>query len=119
MHCCYREQNKTQKFLEKEHFSSSEYYGRLPLPQSGGPSPELIQPLATWGEAWEAIPDVSEWVLKTIKRGYLLQFARKPTRFRGMVSTSVRSNVAHVLRSEVMSLLAKGSVETVSPPHSE
>lgn len=38
-----------------------------PLHQSGGLSPEVIQPLATQAEAWEAIPDMSEWVLKTIK----------------------------------------------------
>ncbi len=39
---------------------------------------EPIQPLATWAEAWRAIPSVSEWVRAMIARGYSLQFARRP-----------------------------------------
>ncbi len=36
-----------------------------------------------------------------------------------MVSTSVQRSTAHVLCTEIMSLLAKGAVETVSPAQSE
>ncbi len=46
-----------------------------------------------------------------IKRGYSLQFARRPPRFSGVVSTSVQGENARVLRSEVMTLLEKGAIE--------
>ncbi len=54
-----------------------------------------------------------------IKRGYSLQFARRPPRFSGMVSTSVQGESARVLRSEVMMLLEKGAIEMVPPALSE
>ncbi len=50
-----------------------------------------------------------------IKRGYSLQFARRPPRFSGVVSTSVQGENARVLRSEMMTLLEKGAIEMVSP----
>ncbi len=62
-------------------------------PPLGGLPLEKIQPLATRAEAWQAIP--------------------------GLVSTSVQRSTAHVLRAEVMSLLVKGTLETVSPSQSE
>ncbi len=54
-----------------------------------------------------------------IKRGYSLQFARRPLRFSGVVSTSVQGENARVLRSEVMTLLEKGAIEMVPPALSE
>ncbi len=54
-----------------------------------------------------------------IKRGYSLQFARRPPRFSGVVSTSVHGENARVLRSEVMTLLEKGAIEMVPPALSE
>ncbi len=106
---CYSQKNKTKIFKRF-----------LPLITSvksphGDPPPELIRPLTTWAEACQAIPGVSDWVLGIIKRGYSLQFARRPPRFSGMVPTLVQSTDAHVLHSEVMNLLAKGAVETVPP----
>ncbi len=80
---------------------------------------KFIQPLATRAEAWQAIPGVSEWVMGIIKRGYSLQFARRPPRFSGVVSTSVQGENARILRSEVMTLLEKGAIEMVSPALSE
>ncbi len=62
---------------------------------------------------------MSQWVLGIIKRGYSLQFAQRPLRFSGMVPTSVQSRDAHVLRSEVKNLLAKGAIEMVPPAQSE
>ncbi len=85
----------------------------------GDSPPELIQPLATWAKAWQAIPGVSHWVLGIIKRGYSLQFARRPLWFNGVVSTSVHSKNAHVLWAEVKNLLAKGAIETVPPAQRE
>ncbi|KAI2662214.1 ORF V: Enzymatic polyprotein [Labeo rohita] len=84
--------------------------GRLPKP---------IIPLATRAEAWQAIPGVSDWVMGIIKRGYSLQFARRPPRFSGVVPTVVKSRDAHVLRSEVLILLEKGAIEVVHPAQSE
>ncbi len=80
---------------------------------------EFIQPLATRAEAWQAIPGMSEWVMGIIKRGYSLQFARRPPRFSGVVSTSVQGENARVLRSEVMALLEKEAIEMVPPALSE
>ncbi|KAI2655719.1 Transposon Ty3-G Gag-Pol polyprotein [Labeo rohita] len=71
------------------------------------------------GEAWQAIPGVSDWVLGIVKRGYSLQFARRPPRFSGVVPTVVMSRDAHVLRSEVMILLEKGAIEVVHPAQSD
>ncbi len=50
-----------------------------------------FQPLATQAEVWQAIPGVSEWVMAVIRRGYTLQFARRPPRFRCVLVTTVRS----------------------------
>ncbi len=61
-------------------------------------------PLATWAEAWQAIPGVSAWVMTTVRR-YNLQFARRPPRFTGVLATTVRSEDAQVLHAEVMNLL--------------
>ncbi len=97
---------------------SSTCYFRSALPPCSRPL-EFIQPLATRAEAWQAIPGVSEWVMGIIKRGYSLQFARRPPHFSGVVSTSVQGENARVLRSEVMTLLEKGAIEMVSPALSE
>ncbi len=64
---CYSEKNKTQIYPKREHFP-------LPLITSlrvtqGGLPLKTIQPLATRAEAWQAIPEVSDWVLGIIKRG--------------------------------------------------
>ncbi len=57
--------------------------------------------------------------MATIRRGYSLQFARRPPRFRGVVATTVRSEDAQVLCAEVMNLLVKGAIEVVPPAQSE
>lgn len=51
--------------------------GHLPL--------EKLRPLAIQLQAWKAILDVSSWVLKTIERGYSLQFACRPHHLRGII----------------------------------
>ncbi len=91
----------------------SQKESKLPLPCHMSALPlrsrplEFIQPLAT-----QTIPGVSEWVMGIIKLGYSLQFAR-------VVSTSVQSENAHVLRSELIILLEKGAIERVPPTQSE
>ncbi len=110
---------------EKIKHKYSQKESNFPLPSLMSALPpcsrplEFIQPLATRAEAWQAIPGVSEWVMGIIKRGYSLQFARRPLRFSGVVSTSVQGENARVLRSEVMTLLEKGAIEMVSPALSE
>ncbi len=78
-------------------------------PSLGELSFAKINPLASHFTAWAAIPGVSSWVLKTTQRGYSLQFARRPPRFRGIIQTSVSDNEAFILRQEVQPLLAKGA----------
>ncbi len=63
---------------------------------------DFFQTLVRRAEAWQAIPGVSEWVMGIIKRGYSLQFFRRPPRFSGVVSTSVQGENARVLHSELM-----------------
>ncbi len=74
-------------------------------------SAQLFQPLATRAEAWQAIPDVSAWVMTTVRRGYSLQFTRRPPHFRSVLTTTVRSEHTQVLGAEVMNLLEKGAIE--------
>ncbi len=54
-----------------------------------------------------------------VRRGYTLQFARRPPLFRGGLTTTVRSKDAQVLRGEVMNLLENGAIEIVPPAQSE
>lgn len=80
---------------------------------------EKLEPLAIQLQAWKANPDVSSWLLKTIERGYSLHFAHRPPRFRGIIHTTVKGNEAHVLRSEIQTLLEKGATEVVPLAYSE
>ncbi len=83
--------------VEKIKHKHSQKESNFPLPSLTSALPpcsrplEFIQPLATRAEAWQAIPGVSDWVMGIIKRGYSLQFARRPPRFSGVVSTSVQA----------------------------
>ncbi len=42
------------------------------------PSTKLLKPLYQSLKAWEVIPGISRWLFGVIKRGYTLQFRRKP-----------------------------------------
>ncbi len=57
--------------------------------------------------------------MATIRRGYTLQFARRPPHFRGVLATTVCSKDAQVLHTEVMNLLEKGAIEVVPPAQGE
>ncbi|KAI2657031.1 hypothetical protein H4Q32_021090 [Labeo rohita] len=73
-------------------------------------------PLATRLGAWLQLPSPSRWLIRTVRLGYAIQFARRPPRYRGVLSTSVHSDThAAVLRAEVAVLLAKDAIEPVSP----
>ncbi|XDV39639.1 hypothetical protein PO909_008842 [Leuciscus waleckii] len=57
-----------------------------------------IQPLAIHADAWAKLPGVSKWVLDIIKRGYLLQFRRRPRRYAARVETTIASRHRRYLR---------------------
>ncbi len=74
-----------------------------------------LVPLAQSLGAWLALPSPSRWLLQTIRLGYAIQFARRPTKFRGIRFTSVKAADAPVLRAEIAVLLAKDAIEPVPP----
>ena len=86
----------------------------LPRCPSGGTSVDRMTPLVHFLGAWLELPGLSRWVIRTIRFGYAIQFARSPPRFRGVRSTLVGGN-APVMRAEIAALLAKGAIETVPP----
>ncbi len=69
--------NKTHTFWKESKCLLLPTISTLPLCSQ---SLELFKPLSTRAEAWKAIPGVSEWVMAMIRRGYTLQFARRPPR---------------------------------------
>ncbi len=74
-----------------------------------------LVPLARSLGAWLALPSPSRWLLRTIRLGYAIQFARRPPKFRGIRFTSVKPADAPVLRAEIAVLLAKDAIEPVPP----
>ncbi|KAL0187568.1 hypothetical protein M9458_014667, partial [Cirrhinus mrigala] len=73
-------------------------------------------PLAARLAAWLELPSPSQWLIRTVRLGYVIQFARRPPKFRGILFTSVRSDTdASVLRAEIAVLLAKDAIEPVPP----
>lgn len=88
----------------------------------GGPGQLLldrlvVRPLTEAHQAWEdtgllGVP----WINKTIRRGYALQFARRPPPFRGILRTTVcSSHESAALLGEVSSLLQRGAIVEVEP----
>nr|XP_055049768.1 uncharacterized protein LOC129435990 [Misgurnus anguillicaudatus] len=83
-------------------------------PAAGTPIVPLV-PLARYLGAWEQLPSPSRWLLRTIRLGYAIQFARRPPKFSGVRFTTVRAADAHVLRAEIAVLLAKDAIQPVPP----
>ncbi|CAM4658873.1 unnamed protein product [Leuciscus chuanchicus] len=77
------------------------------------------QPLAIRANAWARLPGVSKWVLDIIERGYSLQFGRRPQRKAARIDTTVKKEVAHLLRAEIAKLLSKGAIKPLSQAQSE
>ncbi len=76
----------------------------------GGP----VGPAGTVSLSLASTPQ-SRWLLRTIRLGYAIQFARRPPKFRGIRFTSVKAVDAPVLRAEITVLLAKDAIESVPP----
>ncbi len=74
-----------------------------------------LEPLAQRLEAWLTLPSLSRWLMRTIRLGYAIQFARRPPKFNGVLETSVAVRNAPVLREEIAVLLAKDAIEPVPP----
>ncbi len=74
-----------------------------------------LEPLAQRLEAWLTLPSLSRWLTRTIRLGYAIQFARRPSKFNGVLETSVAVQNAPLLREEIAVLLAKDAIEPVPP----
>ncbi len=66
-----------------------------------GTSVTPLVPLARSLGVWLALPSPSRWLMRTIRLGYAIQFARRPPKFRGIRFTSVKAADAPVLRAEI------------------
>ncbi|KAI2644665.1 Transposon Ty3-G Gag-Pol polyprotein [Labeo rohita] len=82
-------------------------------PTLGTPNVTPLRPLAENFSDWLNLPNPSRWLLRTIRLGYAIQFARRLPKFRGVLTTSVQGPNTAVLRVEIAVLLAKGAIETV------
>lgn len=80
---------------------------------TGGVS-EAATSLSHHRERWAALTS-SAWVLRTISRGYRLQFAVVPPRFSGIVHSQAHGESARVLQEEIHSLLTKRAICVVPP----
>ncbi len=73
-------------------------------------------PLVDYFAAWKLLPNVSQWVLRTVERDYRIQFGSLPPRLNGVNSTLVGPEQALVMEREVDTLLGKEAIKVV-PPH--
>ncbi|KAI2647410.1 Transposon Ty3-G Gag-Pol polyprotein [Labeo rohita] len=65
--------------------------------------------------AWKLLPNVSAWVLRTVEKGYAIQFGAPPPPFDGVFPTLVGPEQALVMEQEVETLLRKEAIEVVPP----
>ncbi|KAL0166722.1 hypothetical protein M9458_038566, partial [Cirrhinus mrigala] len=77
--------------------------------------PQGACPTAAKAE-WKLLPNVSAWDLRTVEKGYSIQFCAPPPPFDGIFPTLVGLEQALVMEQEVETLLRKEAIEVV-PPH--
>ncbi len=77
---------------------------------------ERLVPLVDYLAAWKLLPNVPQWVLRTVEKGYRIQFGALPPPFNGVIPTLVGPEQALVMEQEVDTLLRKEAIEVV-PPH--
>ncbi|KAI2657222.1 Transposon Ty3-G Gag-Pol polyprotein [Labeo rohita] len=70
-----------------------------PTPGTSGVTP--LRPLVESFLDWLNLPNPSRWLLRNIRLGYAIQFARCPPRYHGVLFTSVQGENAAVLRAEI------------------
>ncbi len=76
---------------------------------------ERLVPLVDHLAAWKLLPNVSQWVLQTVERGYKMQFRSRPPLFNGVFPTLVGPEQALVMEQEVDTFLRKEAIEVVPP----
>ncbi|KAK7933480.1 hypothetical protein WMY93_004376 [Mugilogobius chulae] len=90
-------------------------------PIEGAVAPQMDQtdalgPLAQHITQWHSC-GASNWVLKTVTRGYRLQFASVPPKFNGVLLSQPREEEAPILQKEIESLKDKGAIRIVPVEH--
>ncbi|KAL0150471.1 hypothetical protein M9458_054288 [Cirrhinus mrigala] len=90
-----------------------------PLQSTPEASLERLVPLVDYLAAWKLLPNVSAWVLRTIEKGYAIQFGAPPPPFDGVFPTLVGPEQALVMEQEVETLLRKEAIEVVPPQDKE
>ncbi|KAL0161741.1 hypothetical protein M9458_045466, partial [Cirrhinus mrigala] len=91
----------------------------LAVQQTPEASLERLVPLVDYLAAWKVLPNVSAWVLRTIEKGYAIQFGAPPPPFDGVFPTLVGPEQALVMEQEVETLLRKEAIEVVPPQDRE
>ncbi|XP_051557284.1 uncharacterized protein LOC127442927 [Myxocyprinus asiaticus] len=88
---------------------------RREAPPAGMSDDVPLVPLARNLDTWLALSNPSRWLIRTVRHGYVIQFARRPPRFSGIHFTLVKSKNAATLHAEIATLLRKGAIEPVPP----
>ncbi len=68
-----------------------------------------------FGRMTACLPDILQWVLRTIRHDYTMEFRKGPPLFSGILPTTVFPGQATLLRQEIVSLLEKGAIEELPP----
>ncbi|KAI2655602.1 Transposon Ty3-G Gag-Pol polyprotein [Labeo rohita] len=101
---------------------------REPIPQSSAwkhsgagelATPTGVSTAANYLAAWKLLANVSAWVLRTVERGYRIQFGALPPPFNGVFPTVVSPEQDLVMEQEVETLLRKEAIEVVPPQDRE
>lgn len=79
---------------------------------------EPLGPLSYHTPQWERC-GVSNWMLKTITKGYRLQFASTPPSFSGVLHSRPQGEEALILQEEIEALKGKGAIRVVPPEQSQ
>ncbi len=94
----------SDEFIRTRHsmFLGASYLHTSSLPRHRIPTPGTsdvvpLRPLAEFLVDWVNLPNPSRWLLRTIRLGYAIQFARRPPKFSGILFTSVQGENAVVL----------------------
>ncbi len=72
-----------------------------------------LVPLVIFLAAWKLLPNVSQWVLRTVERGFKIKFGAHPPLFNGVFTTLVGPEQDLVMEQE--DTLRKEAIEVVPP----
>ncbi|XP_029965627.1 uncharacterized protein LOC115401518 [Salarias fasciatus] len=102
---------------QQKHWPRKSFAAAAAAPGTEGAAAPLLSfrppgPLAVKAEEWRACA-VNPWVFTTVARGYRLQFAVRPPRFNGVLTSEAAGEAAEALESEISSLLSRGAIRLV------